>query len=72
MRIKEPTLFRVRLLENTAYNDIDDILNIKMVGENGWLYYYDSMHRWCYLDDDKAYERLPDVKKRPKREDFSI
>ena len=47
--MKEPTLFKVELLEGTAYNDEGDILRVKAVDEDGTIYYYDSFHRWCYL-----------------------
>lgn len=67
IRRKEPTLFRVRLLVDTAYNDEFDILNIKSVDNEGNIYYYDGMHRWCYLEgntENKEWIRLADTKKR--------
>ena len=41
LKVTEPTLFKVKLLEQTAYNDEGDILNIKLVDEEGNIYYYD-------------------------------
>jgi len=55
---KEPTLFKVELLEDTAYNSKFDILNIKAVGEDGCVYYYDSMRRWCYLEPNDKWRRI--------------
>jgi hypothetical protein len=50
-RIKEPTLFRVILLDEHCFgNDAGDRLNIKMVDENGDMYYYDGFHRWTILE----------------------
>jgi hypothetical protein len=71
--MKEPTLFKVRLLESTAYNDVGDILNVKMVDELGSIYYYDGCHRWCFLTKYDAWAKMPPVKPRkPKLEDYSI
>jgi len=47
---REPTLFKVRLLQSTFGNSEGDILNIKMVDENDDLYYYDGFRRWSVLE----------------------
>lgn len=62
--MKEPTLFKVRLLERTAYNDEGDILNVKMVDELGYIYYYDSCRRWCYLTPYDKWEKIKPKAKR--------
>ena len=59
-KTKEPTLFKVKLLQNTAYNDAGDKLEVKMVVK-GDIYYYDSEKRWCYLDkseEDIIWKRI--------------
>ena len=66
-RIKEPTLFKVKLLDDTAYNSFGDILNVKMVDEEGSIYYYDQFHRWCYLlakEEDIVWKRCKTYKKK--------
>lgn len=60
--MKEPTLFKVRLLEQMAYNDIGDILRIKFIDEKGNVYYYDSEHRWCYLTPKDKWEKIGENK----------
>jgi len=47
--VKEKTLFKVRLLESTAYNDEGDILKVIFEDELD-IYYYDSFKRYCYLE----------------------
>ena len=51
--MKEPTLFKVKLLISTAYNDSGDILKIKLEDKNGDIYYYDGCDRWCYLEKEE-------------------
>jgi hypothetical protein len=51
--MSEPTLFKVRLLKNMAYNYVGDILKIKTTDSKGNLYYYDDCDRWCYQSGDK-------------------
>lgn len=48
-RRKEPTIYEIRLLISTAYNDEGDILKVK-AEDNENVYYYDTFHRWCYLE----------------------
>jgi len=47
--VKEKTLFRVRLLEGTAYNDKGDILKVIFEDELD-IYYCDSFKEYCYLE----------------------
>jgi len=49
--MKQPTLFKVKLLVNTFYNSEGEILKIKKIDENN-IYYYDNIHRWCHLEKD--------------------
>lgn len=56
--LKETTIFKVRLLENTAYNDAGDILNVKMVDEDKNIYYYDTFNRWCFLTPQDNWEAI--------------
>lgn len=59
--MKEPTLFKVELLESTFGNDVGDKLNIKEVDKDGNIYYYDSFRRWCYLtkfEQNKTWQRI--------------
>lgn len=58
--MKEPTLFKVKLLEQTAYNDDGNILNIKSVDEEGNIYYYDCFKRWCYLTPQDKWLKIDD------------
>ena len=51
-KTKEPTLFKVKLLQIPAYNDAGDRLEVKLV-EKGDIYYYDGEKRWCYLDKNE-------------------
>lgn len=56
------TLYKVKLLKSTAYNDSGDILKVKEETD-GEIYYYDSCKRWCYLyksEEGTVYERLED------------
>jgi hypothetical protein len=57
---KEPTLYRVRLLaEGYGFgNHKGDILSVKEEDRDGTIYYYDSFHRWCYLNKEDKWERL--------------
>ena len=54
----EPTLFKVKLLEQTAYNNEGDTLNIKLVDEEGNIYYYDYFKRWCYLTPQDKWTKV--------------
>ena len=51
-KTKEPTLFKVKLLQSTAHNSAGDKLEIKLV-EKGDIYYYDNEKHWCYLDKNE-------------------
>ena len=68
-RPKEPTLFKARVLDKKCFgNSYGDIINVKAVGEDGAIYYYDDFHRWCYMRKEEegiAWER---VTKRAKKE----
>lgn len=56
-KVKEPTLFFVELLETTAYNSIGDILKVKAVDDDGNIYYYDNVRRWCYLTPNDKWRK---------------
>jgi len=47
--MKEKTLYKVRLLKSTAYNDEGDTLKVVFEDELD-IYYYDSFERYCYLE----------------------
>ena len=64
--MKEPTLFKIRLLKEMAYNYIGDILNIKATDKDGNLYYYDEFHRWCYQEGNKENIDWVRVKSKPR------
>ena len=69
-KTKEPTLFKVKLLQSTAYNDAGDKLEVKMVTK-GDIYYYDSEKRWCYLDkceEDIVWKRINRKTDAPKKD----
>jgi hypothetical protein len=51
--MSEPTLFKIRLLKNMAFNSEGEILSIKTTDSKNNLYYYDGCHRWCYQSGDK-------------------
>lgn len=52
INLKEPTLFKVKLLVATVANDSGDILEIKEIDEDRNVYYYDSYDRWSILKHD--------------------
>jgi len=55
MTIPKGTLFKIKLLRDTAYNTAGDILYVQTMDEKGSVYYYDTYHRWCYLTADEEH-----------------
>ena len=69
-KTKEPTLFKVKLIKDTAHNVTGDKLEIKLV-EKGDIYYYDNEKRWTFLekkDEDIIWKRLKRKNDLPKSE----
>ena len=49
MTKKEKILFQVELLEDFAYNNEGEIIDVVFVDQIGNIYYYDGTDRYCYL-----------------------
>jgi len=50
---KEKILFEVELLEDFAYNNEGEIIEVVYEDEIGNIYYYDGADRYCYLGWDE-------------------